>query len=259
MAKKKNSVALFEVIGKTKRSESGMNVPKWFDGQAPAPAEAGGPSPAARPAPTGPVEPLLTVVGDRLRLSLNYLSCLVAALGAVVLLVAVFSLGYWSGSSPAPVGPDSPPAGDGTMSGRTPIGRHVVDGQGNPGGAPAPAGNGGSPPAPAAGARVKGKYYMVIQQLLGGMTQESLVEATRIAKFCNDNGHPATVGTFRDRQRYVVWSLKPFDSATGAANTEFALVIEALGKRYFREHQPPTYDFRQRRDNQLDPLFVQYK
>jgi len=250
VAKKKNSVALFEVIHKTRRGEGSTDVPKWMGDQPPDPAEMPGP---VRPEPTfpspmasGAPEPIFVIAGDRLRLSLDYVRCAVAAGGLVVLLAVTFALGFWAGSGPK-AGPAAP---GGTMSERTPVGRHVLGGR-------KPSASGPTTQPVSGAKRQKGKWYLVIQAL-EGTKQGDLDEAGRIVAYCAAKGKPASIARYTHpksrRQRYIVWSLKPTDSPRGEEAKKQAVVIEAIGKEYFRKHK--TYDFRQRmRDGKFNPWF----
>ena len=251
MTKKKNSVALFEVIQKKRRGEETTGVPKWMAGQ-PGPAvEPSPPEPRVRtapmPAPVVGPEPILAIVGERLRLSLDTVSCAVAAGGVVVLLAVAFALGFWAGGSGS--GEGAKPGG--TLRDRTQFGRHVIAGRTTkPSGA-------ASKPAGAAARRASGKWYLVIQGLMG-TSQGDLEEAARIVAFCSAKGQPATVARYTSprsgKQMYIAWSLTPQDSATGEQARKQALAVEAIGKEYFAQHK--TYDFRQRKKGgKFDPWF----
>jgi hypothetical protein len=98
--------------------------------------------------------PIWSTSGGRLVLSLNYVSCLVASTGILLLIIVAFWLGHKVGSSPA-----APP---GANTERPVVKRQV------------------------------GKFYMVIETL-DGRTKEARAEADRIVKFCKANGEPAEV------------------------------------------------------------------
>ena len=248
VAKKKDSVALFEVIQKARRNQANMEVPKWMSGdEAPPSAEtpAQAETPSRPPRPVGAAEPLLAIDGDRLRLSLNYMSCAVAVMGLAILLVGAFGLGWWGGSSPEPDAP-SARGPSGLLKDRTPLGKHVLGGAKLPGGPGA-----ATQPTGASANRQKGKAYLVIQGLTG-TAPEDLEEARRIAAWCGQHGEPATIARYTHprtrKQRYIVWSLQPFPggciSVPDEAAVAYARKIEELGKQYFAQHT--TYDFRQR-------------
>jgi len=263
VAKKKNSVALFEVIQKTKRSDASMDVPKWMGGQGPkAPAPAvperpGAARPAASPAEAGGPERLVTVTGDRLRLSLNYTTAAIAIGVLVVLVLMGFAIGRYAGGR-------GEPAKQGTMAERTPYSPDVVGGpkpapaEGTRTGTGTPVGG----DAAADSAREKGKWYLVIQGL-GGTRPADLEEAWRITTFCKANGVPAKPARYTapsgGKQRYIVWSLVPFDSAKDEKAWQYARKVEAVGKEYFAKYT--TYDFRQRMaaGGKFNPWFELYR
>ena len=250
MAKKKDSVALFEVIQKARQNQASMEVPKWMGGaDQPSPPEPGPQEPLPRPPvgnPAGAAEPLVAVVGDRLRLSLNYTSCAAVVMGLAILLVGAFALGWWGGA-----GRDVPEKPGGRLKDRTPMGRHVLGGTKPPGGAAAT-----KKVAAGASERQPGKWYLVIQGLTGTAPGD-LEEARRIADWCNQRKEPATVARYTSprsgKQRYIVWSLKPFDSPIGEPAKQYGAAIETLGRSYFAQHK--TYDFRQRSGGKFDPWF----
>jgi len=255
--KKKDSIALIEAIARAreKRGKAGMAVPGWMAPGAPESAaaqEAAGPESAAaqvaeHPAPAAhrpiqvppaarpPAEPIVSTIPGRVRLSLSYVTCAVAAGGVVLLLAAAFLAGRLS----APRGPAAP--GDSPV---TPAGVGTTD-------------TGDAGPADAEAARVEGKHYLVIQGLQGS-SEAHKAEAFRIARFCQDNGMPATVNSLRSGS-IIVWSLTPFDSPTDAAARQFVARAEQLGEQYFRQHR--TYDFKQGRDEQGRPTgwFIPYR
>jgi len=267
VAKRKNSVALFEVIskGKEKYGEARLGVPGWAGKQEPAPAAAGlaaaaagptpaapGPTPAAaEPARLGPAtalrrglfgskapgEVVFAREGPRLRVSLSYVACTVVVVGLMAAMCGAFLLGRVS------VGPQpGKPTVEGGM--RVPFRPEVATTRGI------------EKPAAKEGARQPGKYYLVIQGL-GGTTEAEKTEGTRIMQFCQQNGEPATVATLprttRAKEQYIVWSLTGFDSSSSDAARKYALHIEELGKKYFEKYQ--TYRFQQHNRDKFDPWF----
>lgn len=261
MSKKKDSVALFEVVQKARRGEANLNVPTWMQGQsgveASSPAAVQAETPArAEPVPVRPMagaaEPIVSIAGDRLRLSLSMVSCAAVVLGLLLVLTGAFGLGWWAGA-PADA-PDGPRGG--SLRDRVAMGRHVLGGSGGPGGGAKSTGGGPT--------WQKGKSYLVIQSLAGEAPAD-YQEAQRIAAFCNANGQPAAVARYTNprsgTKRYIVWSLTPFDAPTtrqAEQANRFALAIEALGKKYFAKHK--TYDFRQRSaGKKFDPWFEEYR
>ena len=280
LAKRKDSIALFEVVSKGKASKvrPDMSVPGWMKSEGPEPG------PAAEPASPSPKEQadapklsgrwragewlLVSISGSRLRLSLSYMSCTVAVGGMVVLLSLAFWLGrasarYIRQAPASDAGPSvkvPPPQGPGAA-----VQPKVVEAK-----RPAPeAARVAAPevvrPAPEAKRvespaaedrpvnRVPGKWYMVIQDLQGAGPQHE-AEAARIVGFLKESNEPAEVKELGGR--VIVWSLKAFDGTDGQDVQDYAKRIEELGKRYFQMHQ--THMFKQsRRDGKLDPWMVQ--
>jgi hypothetical protein len=234
VGKKKDSVALFEVISKSrqKRSEAGLNVPGWMGrgvpgGEPPERAEGAGEVEMPGPLP----EPVVSTAGGRLRLSLNYVTALVAVVGMVLLLVLAFWVGRWSvhASAANATGPDAQTAG--------------LTGEQTP-----------TPPGPATPGRVPGKHYLVIQGLQG-MTQQKRDDAETIVKWLKKEGIAADIGRYRgDPEQYIVWSLNKFDSPSSAEAEGFVDTIEELGRRY--KNGGGRYDFKQRPG---DPWFIRHQ
>jgi hypothetical protein len=166
---------------------------------------------------------------QRLTVSLNYLSCTVAAIGVLLLLVTTFVLGRITASPATTI-----------------------------------AGAGG-----AAVQRESGKYYMVIERL-PDRSSASMVEATRIAAFCNANNEPASVqrippGKTADGkpvgQGYlIVWSGTPFDKKTGEEVRAHALKLQnELGLKYANQYGS-KYKFAQPQKNgRVEPTLYLYK
>ena len=115
---------------------------------------------------------------------------------------------------------------------------------------------GTGPTAPAGKpARQEGKFYLIIETMKGA-TEQDKVEAFRIADFCTRMGEPADVQQYRTQ--YIVWSLTPFAAPSGLANDKYAESVEKLGQKYFQQHR--TYMFKQRdRSGQMSPRFLVYK
>jgi len=97
--------------------------------------------------------PIWSTDGSRLTLSLNYVSCLVASIGLLLVLIASFVLGRMT-ASPATTASNAAGA--------------------------------------VAVRRETGKFYMVVQ-ILPGRGEAAMAEAKRIAKFCIENKEPAEV------------------------------------------------------------------
>ena len=227
MAKKKRSMALFEVVARDRdeNRETGVGVPEWMQGQT-ATDETSAPAgkkpisltppgaPAATPSsPAGPyaapaVEPVLSTAGGRLKLSLNYVTCTVAILAMLLLLVAAFLLGRAS-------------AGGATRA-AAPGGAHVA--------APTPR-------------RVPGKHYLVIQKI-SGTSDVVKKDAHDIVKYCRRHGKEAGVVRAPDGKGYWVWSRRGFDAADSLAALAYAREVSSLGLQYSRDTKK-KYDFSQ--------------
>lgn len=233
MGKKKDSVALFEVISKSrqKRREAGLSVPGWMGrgvpgGEPPERAEGAGEVEMPGPLP----EPVVSTAGGRLRLSLNYVTALVAVVGMVLLLVLAFWVGRWSvhASAANATGPDAQTA---NLAGEQTL----------------------TPPGPVTPGRVPGKYYLVIQGLQG-MTQQKYDDAKAIVEWLKTQDIAADIGRYRgDPEQYIVWSLDKFDSSSSAEAKGFVETIEEFGQRYKAKG---GYDFKQRPG---DPWFIRYQ
>jgi len=258
MAKKKSSMALFEVVAREKRHDkAALSVPAWMKGQGVADESAGPQDPpqeqeqayVAQVQPEAPAEPnvepdaardagdddvhptaeqtapILAVADGRVTVSLNYVSCAVA--GAAVLLVLVLAFVLGRASAPGPKGRADTPAARANL---------VV---------------GARPPRTTP--RVPGKYYLVIQEL-GGLTAALKEDGRAVADYCEAaRGDPATVVS--DGRQYVVLSGKAFDRPDSPEARVYAADIDALGKRYQTDTNS-RYDFNQMDTRgRLDPWF----
>jgi len=248
VAKKKDSVALFEVISKSrdKKPDSELAVPGWAK-----PAAQGDQAPEAleqvelveqeqeqeqetdetqtpppvtlqttstrqpRTAPVSPDRgpiPIWDTADGRLTLSLNYVSCMVAAMGILLLVIASFVVGRMTVST-------------------------------------------ASLPVETAKWQV-GKFYLVIETL-EGRSQQARKEADRMVEFCKANNEPCAVQ--RLDQNLIVWSMTPFDSPDGELAKAHALKIQdELGAKYQKEYGT-KYKFSQQKDGAFNPEFWPYK
>lgn len=247
MARKKDSVALFEVISKSqaKHLESDMSVPRWITGsEEPEKPSAPDERPRVEPdraAPTmrepgGPAEPMFATAGGRLRVSLNYLTCTIIVLGLVLALAGAFVLGRATAPAPPVEKPGKTTAGAGQVKGPVREARRPVTRMPQ---------------------RVSGKYYLVIETLKG-ITHADEDEATRIADFCKQNGEPAEPRMWRGK--IIVWSLTAFDSPRSEAAIRHARFIQDnLGKEYFNPGKNRIYKFLQMRSGKFDPYYLPYR
>jgi hypothetical protein len=266
VAKRKDSIALFEVI-KNQRNEVNLNVPQWMGAKDSAGVQGPLPLPTA-PTVQPAVQPtvqsavqsaasrawsrLVSGADGQLTLKLTYAHCLLAGAGLALVVIVSIWAAYRLGAGSGPAGP----APNALLTDRVPPGQYVLTGQGAAkSGAPAVA------PAPApTSVRVPGKYYLVIQEMVGA-TDADRVEAAQIAAWCIAHGEPATVAGHtppRTGKTFpIVWSSRPFDSATSPEALDFGRKIEALGKTYKAQYK--RYDFRQQRNGKFDPWFEKYK
>lgn len=236
MAKKKNSVALFEVISKSREKrerQEEVRVPDWVAGEAGGADPEAAAEPDARDVAPPPAAEYAPAIGDaeiapapRLELSLGYPACVAIVAGVLVLLAAAFLLGRHSAPAALPEGDD------GQVSAGVGAGK-----------------------APAAPARVKGKYYLVIQQL-PGKSAKDLADARKIARFCIDLREPVQI--IAAARYYYVWSLRPFDSEQDTEAWAFAQKIERLGRKYHEKHGDYEFLQRKRRSGPLEPFLRKY-
>ena len=259
MSKRKDSIALFEVI-KNRRNEVNLNVPKWMGGQgAEAPQEpAPVPPAAAAPPPSPPAASPQAEAGDSpaeqqglltLKLTQTHLilGCMALVFAVVLAAWIGYSLAGGSGPGQTPSGP-----GGGSLKNQVPPGKHVLAGKDGPSGSAKEGAKSSQPPA--GGDRTKGKYYLIIQQLSSAAPKD-MTEAQRIQAWVANQGEPATVNTFVSGKKkyYIVWSLRAFDSPSSPEAQDFGRKIEGLGKKYFAEYK--TYNFLQRHKGKFDPWY----
>ncbi len=282
MAKKKNSMALFEIVSKEKKARraASLGVPGWMrrrdqgkdedelsETAAPVegvekttvPAElpqAGGPDATRAPAPRAAYEPapVISAAEGRLSLTLNYVSWGVVLLALVLLLILAFALGRHSvPNTPvaraSPLGIESAQAlGDTANQGPA---REETGGNVRSTKTP-PERQGPRPETIGLTGRTVGKYYLVIQAM-GGRTLPCRLDAEGIAEYCKSRGYKASV--FQEKNQYIVWSEDPFDSTTSTEAQDYAWRIHNAGQDYKRDFKK-KYDFNQcDSDGHLKPVF----
>lgn len=224
MSKKKNTMALYEVISNApQRRRQDLAVPTWMaegeeppagEGQAPPPMPEAETAPAPRQKPTPPPtqrtafplssgEPVIGRSGDRWNFSLSLRASAIVLGGLVAVLVIVFLLGRWS-------------KGGESLSAAVLMN-------------PRPA-----PPT----TRVAGKSYLVIVSLgegfgpSGALTErgQALVKkANEIVGFCRARGYHATINKWKSKY-VIVWSLDGFDDPNSEEAKAFAAEIAKLGQ-----------------------------
>jgi len=223
--RRKDSVALFEVIskGKVKRPADEGEADADIASQTPPLPQSQDLAPDGGSADDVQQTPQFAGLDRRISLSLNYASCIAAAMGLVVLLGTMF----WLGRITA-----------GRIDSSAPVATSET-------GADAPAGQGDSSRSSRQATRISGKYYLIVDRMLPGLTQDSKLDAEAIIEWLKTKGHEATLAIMGTR--YVVLSSRPFDSMKSEQAKNFALTIDALGRSY--RPQPPRskYTFSQYR------------
>jgi len=249
--KRKDAIALFELIGKDKirtpgespspepaaatavvaprpapaapRPSMPVAAPAGPRPLAPAPAPA-----AARPAPQGPPSlvsaatrlsaalaggrPAIAAMGKQLRFTLNVGWAVGIGASLVVLLVLAFVLGRASAGSKAPAA--AGPQDDLAVALNA--------------SAEQPVQTADQAPATPTARRVSGRYYLIIQTTLGANAEQ---DAQAIAGWLNGKGEPASVVRNKAGQ-YFVMSQTGFGSDSSPQAQEYAKSIEVLGKQY---------------------------
>jgi hypothetical protein len=238
VAKKKNSLALFEAISRSreKQPKEGMGVPNWMGAQAPQSGQ--GPTATGE---TGP-QPGGTVHSASMSSGLTASSPGPIAISlsrpAAAVIVAMFAvavaLAFLAGRMTAR--PAATNAGSPT----------VIENAGGP--------ERGSL-VDQLPARVPGKHYLVIQAMKGD-SQQDHDDALKIATWLTkEKNEPAEVCQFSGGSKaYFVWSFKPFDSDKGPQAEAYAKKIEELGQQYKKLYG--QYWFGQHNKGKLDPWYV---
>ena len=171
--------------------------------------------------------PIWSTAGGRLTLSLNYVSCLVASMGVLLLIIAAFVLGRATA-------PDaSPPAT---------VKQPVVK-------------------------RQPGKYYMVIETLAdeSDAAEAEANQIVKFCGANGEPAQvqllPKIVNgkIVKGKGKLIVWSLTPFDSKTSEeVNAHARHVQNELGAKYAKTYGS-KYSFNQTRKGKLAPVMFQYK
>jgi hypothetical protein len=255
VAKRKDSLALYEVIGRSRqaRAEAGLAIPGWMGRQRSGPMRPQAPAqPAAEAEDMATLQPIaapaerevwagpgVSVSAGRLRLSLNYVTCVIAGVALVLLFVAMFILGRTSARH--------------SQAAKTEAGAGIqasARGEATGDKTPSAAGPGT--------VREKGKYYLVVQGM-GGKGADLLAEARSIERFCNAKGEQVNVYEYtKEPRQYIVLSAQGFDAPDSPEALRYVSAIETLGKNY--KAQGGKYEFKQRdAAGRVRPWFLQWK
>ncbi len=235
MAKKKDTTALFEVISKARETQhqSGFTVPSWM-GTDKQPDEnvKDEPSPKSKPVISKPVmstgEPMLSIAGGRLRISLNQKAGMVAAIGLIALLVIVFILGRVTAGGKADV--DSKDAVTGTKNGSGTVKKYQP---------------------------VAGKYYLLIQKMNSSSTLDKN-EAAFVVDFLRKNSRlEAWVADFQGAT--AIFAAEEFENGNiTSAVLNLASSFEKACAEYKRQYGT-NYSFEQPRENRkMKPKLYSY-
>ncbi len=231
MAKKKDSLALFEVMQKTgQQGDAHLRVPGWMgaeegpDQETPTPqrpqvkvqevvVQAPRQGPALPSRPTGPAP----APAGKLAVSLPTLG-IVAGVGVLLLAAAFYAGSALAGPAPAEPQPQADPF------------------------------------APA-----DGKLKLLIVEVMAGPTAANHAEAMQMVTFLLARGEPATIHAYTDENgpKTLILLLRPLDSADDPMKDAYARRIEELGKEYYQKYET-RYAFSQREpDGTLAPRLVQ--
>ncbi len=214
--------------------------------------------PVAPPRPPKPVKPLIpkpaeklvATEGNRLKLSITTTHAVAAGVVLLILIAGMFVLGrvakFSSKSSPASPASKSPAASVAPAAHERSPRPAAPERREAPKPPPKLAERKEEPAKPPADNPVKlekGKYYLVVQGLMG-MDNHHRVEAEAIANFLNSNGEPVVVMTYKGTpQQYIVLSQRGFDSPDSPEAKKYMQAIEEQGKLY--RSQGGKYDFNQ--------------
>jgi hypothetical protein len=257
MAKRKDSLALFEVFAK--KPSASPSVPAWVQKPAQPAGQPGAAAPAQpqdAPPPDGGTqvsqEPSVTSMeppalpqdepastagatpgwfeqaGGKVRLTLPTIAWLGVGAGMLALVMVAFLLGRMFPPVDQALGP-------------------ILAGSGSGNGVESP---GGDADGARSGKRIAGKYYLVIQGIKD-KNETHYKDAEAIVAFLKQNGVPASVHELRSS--YIVWSEQPMDRPDDAKALEYAKTIEELGKKY---KAVGGYDFNQKGNPGGKPWYI---
>lgn len=251
MARKKNARSLFEVISRDaarvgkadKTGKQPLGVPGWFGRTEPTrtyapepqppPAEEVAPAEAQRPVPSPPGEPIISIVGGRLRISLNQVSAAVLGLAVVLLLLGSFFLGRRTAAAPG-----EPTAAPPAPSKQETTERELASVPLLPPRPQTPQQPPQPPTEPGLPARRKGYVYLVIQ---AGISTKA--QADDIESFLAERGIASSVHRSQNTRKWMVRDLRGYADSNSKQAKEYLAGVEQLGKEYFRPGRGRLYNF----------------
>lgn len=183
--------------------------------------------------PSPPGEPVISIVGGRLRISLNQVSAAVLGLAVVVVLLGSFVLGRRTAPVPGEpaVVPPAPSKQETTERELASVPLLPAQPQ-TPQQPPQP------PTEPGLPARRKGYWYLVIQ---AGISTKA--QADDIQSFLDDRGISSGVHRSQHTRKWMVRDLRGYADKRSKQAEAYKDGVEQLGKEYFQPPRGRLYDF----------------
>jgi len=184
-------------------------------------------------------EPMLRVVGDRIYVSVNFVTAGVVGLVLLMLLLGAFVLGKKVAPSEAPTAPGQA--------------QPVTQAQPEAPPATEPVAIADGPVEAKPGQRLASRYYLVIETLRGDKAND-YDEAEKIIDFCSQRGLPAELVNIKGR--FAVWCLLGYRSDRSSAALAHAKKVERVGQEFFAKHKTYRFMQRQKKTGPLRPFFI---
>ena len=184
-------------------------------------------------------EPMLRVVGDRIYVSVNFVTAGVVGLVLLMLLLGAFVLGKKTAPSEAPTAPNQA----GPVSQAQPEAPPATE----------PVAIADGPVEAKPGQRLASRYYLVIETLRGDKAND-YDEAEKIIDFCSQRGLPAELVNIKGR--FAVWCLLGYRSDRSSAALAHARKVERVGEEFFAKHKTYRFMQRQKKTGPLRPFFI---